>query len=234
MNSYSQTNQNWDEHHGTWLGGKAAGLADVELPNPLWIFGYGSLCWKPERDFEAFEQRPAKITGWKRLFAQKSMDHRGTVDFPGLVVTIVRDEDLAEIQGTGGIGAYGSSTPSETHGTAYLIPQTEAKQLVADLDFREKGGYNRALIDVQFTDGSCQSVVALVYTGEINNPNFYLPASLDEAAQIIAGAHGPSGPNSEYLFNLEQFLRKARVYDDHVMELTDQVKRCLSRTGLIS
>lgn len=53
---------------------------------------------------------------------------------------------------------------------------------------------------VDFLDGT--SVQALVYTGTAENPNFH-PLSLDETADVIAQAVGPSGPNAEYLLNLE-------------------------------
>ena len=57
----------------------------VKPPSPLWIFGYGSLCWKPE--FPHDEQIVGRITGWTRRFAQRSADHRGTPEAPGLVAT---------------------------------------------------------------------------------------------------------------------------------------------------
>ena len=34
----------WDPVNGVWVGNKAAG--SVEVPDPLYVFGYGSLCWK--------------------------------------------------------------------------------------------------------------------------------------------------------------------------------------------
>ena len=34
----------WDPVNGVWVGNKAAD--SVEVPDPLYVFGYGSLCWK--------------------------------------------------------------------------------------------------------------------------------------------------------------------------------------------
>jgi len=194
----------WDAENGVWVGERAACIEDEILPDPLWIFGYGSLCWRPEASFSTFEHRPGRISGWARLFAQRSMDHRGTPASPGLVVTAVSDEDLQVLN------YYNEDQePSITHGVAYCIPKDKAQEVLADLDYREKGGYMRAVVEVTFTDGSGQAS-ALLYTGAVTNPNFYLPGSLDEAAEIIATAHGPSGPNKEYLFNLADYLRPSK------------------------
>ena len=49
----------------------------------LWIFGYGSLIWRP--DFEFAERRPAKVHGWHRALKMWSRINRGTPERPGLV-----------------------------------------------------------------------------------------------------------------------------------------------------
>ena len=73
----------WDTEAGVWVGNKAWG--DGEVPDPLWIFGYGSLCWKTEFAFS--RSCSGMVSGWRRLFWQASMDHRGTPAFPGRTVT---------------------------------------------------------------------------------------------------------------------------------------------------
>ena len=50
----------------------------------LWVFGYGSLMWKP--GFEYLERRTARLDGFQRRFALTSRHYRGTPEKPGLVL----------------------------------------------------------------------------------------------------------------------------------------------------
>ncbi|MGA9332790.1 MAG: gamma-glutamylcyclotransferase [Rudaea sp.] len=159
----------------------------------LWLFGYGSLIYKA--DFDFIERRPASIRGWARRFWQGSHDHRGTPHAPGRVVTLIPAEDAVCV------------------GMAYLVtPET-----FAHLDMREKNGYLRLATAFTLDDG--RHIEGLVYVAPPDNAAFLGAASEREIARHIAAAHGPSGPNRDYLIHLAAALRALRADDPHVFEI---------------
>ncbi len=57
-------------------------------PGDVWLFGYGSLLWKPA--FEHVESRMATVRGWHRSFCIRVARFRGTRDLPGLMMALDR------------------------------------------------------------------------------------------------------------------------------------------------
>ncbi len=164
-----------------------------------WIFGYGSLVWRPAFPFE--ERRPAYVCGWARRFWQGSTDHRGVPGAPGRVVTLVRESEAA------------------CWGAAYRLPPAEVDAVLARLDHREQGGYERHDLDLHFADGAGPSAAGLVYVATPSNHNYLGPAPLAEIAAQVRSSRGPSGANLEYVLRLAAALREMDATDAHVFEL---------------
>jgi len=153
-----------------------------------WIFGYGSLVWRPAFPHQA--RRAALVRGWRRRFWQGSTDHRGVPGAPGRVVTLVPERaDLA------------------CWGMAYLVSSEDEASVLATLDHREKGGYDRVDVELHFDGGHSSSCArGLMYVATEDNPNYLGPAPLDAIARQVVGSVGPSGPNPEYVTRLAEAL----------------------------
>lgn len=166
-----------------------------------WIFGYGSLVWRPAFPFE--ERRPGYVRGFSRRFWQASSDHRGVPEDPGRVVTLVPDPR------------------ARCFGMAYRVAPADLPAVLAGLDHREQGGYRRVEIDVHAQDGGTLPG-ALMYLATEDNPCYVGPAPLPELAATVRRCVGPSGSNVEYVLRLAEALRALGVpaeEDEHVFAL---------------
>ncbi len=165
----------------------------MSQPNqPNWVFGYGSLIWK--QDFPFLESRPGRIRGWARRFWQGSHDHRGLAHDPGRVVTLIE-------------------APGEVcEGFAFLVEPS----VFEHLDHREKNGYQRLPVAIEF---AAETVAGVVYRAAEGNAAFLGPAPAEAIAAQINRCAGPSGPNREYAIRLAQALRENDFEDPHVFEI---------------
>lgn len=172
----------------------------------MWIFGYGSIIWRPGFDF--VERREGYVEGWKRRFWQGSTDHRGVPEAPGRVVTMLPEEQ------------------ARTWGAAYRVEQVEWERIVSRLDHREKGGYEQHSVRVLTPENPERQIKdALVYVATPDNPEYLGPAPDEVIIRQIIRSHGPSGANIDYFRRLSAAMRDMGVEDAHILELERTLKR---------
>ena len=127
-------------------------------PDDTWIFGYGSIVWKP--DFPFAERAPGWIRGWSRRLWQGSPDHRGVPTSPGRVVTLI------------------AQPGARCEGMAFRVRGNEREAVLRRLDERESGGFQRMRIRFHFAADGHPPVRATVYVAPPDNPEIdYKPPS---------------------------------------------------------
>jgi cation transport regulator ChaC len=113
------------------------------LAEDLWVFGYGSLIWRP--GFDHLERHPARLIGAHRALCVFSHVHRGTPERPGLVL--------------------GLDFGGACRGVAYRVAANQRADTIAYLRAREQATsvYRETLRSVTLLTEPERRVSALVY-----------------------------------------------------------------------
>ena len=160
----------------------------------FWVFGYGSLMWRPGFDHE--ETRQAQLFGYHRALCVRSFVHRGTPERPGLVLGLDR----------GG----------SCHGVAFKVRAENRDAVTGYLRERElvTNVYLETMRKVRLDDG--RDVRALTYVVDRGHRQYAGALSVEEALSQVSGAVGQSGPNEAYVINTVEHLRTLRIRDHHL------------------
>jgi cation transport protein ChaC len=152
----------------------------------LWVFGYGSLMWRP--GFEFVERVPARLTGMHRALCVYSFVHRGTPERPGLVFGLDR----------GGM----------CRGIAFRVAATLREETVAYLRAREQvtSVYLETTRRVELEEAARRQGRALCFTVDRGHVQYAGQLSLEERVYRVRQGHGRSGANREYVLDAVQAL----------------------------
>ncbi|MDC3959692.1 gamma-glutamylcyclotransferase [Polyangium jinanense] len=178
----------------------------------VWIFGYGSLLWRP--GFPYVEAKAARVAGLSRRLEQGSPDHRGTPERLGRVATLV------------------PAPNAHVGGLVYALAPAEADAILAALDEREQGGYDRVAVRAELhgeaaANEGMTTIEAITWIARPGNPWHLGPAPFETMVADVLEARGPSGTNVEYVLRLAETLTALGFEDDHVSSLAEAVRAAL-------
>ncbi|MGL4494977.1 MAG: gamma-glutamylcyclotransferase [Beijerinckiaceae bacterium] len=166
-------------------------MSDPLQGHDFWVFGYGSLMWRP--DFPFVEKSGALLHGLHRSLCVRSHVHRGTPERPGLVMGLDRG------------GA--------CHGIAFRVADADRLAVLDTLRAREQVTmvYRESVKPVRL--GDARRVLALTYV--VDRAHKQYAGALPREAQLAAilGAAGKSGPNPDYVLNTQAHLDEMGVHD---------------------
>lgn len=166
--------------------------SELVLPDgDLWVFGYGSLMWKPGFPYVAVQT--ARIYGYHRALCVWSWVYRGTRSKPGLVLGLDR--------GGSCIGRAFRVREADKLSTADYLYEREMVTRV----------YVPILLPVRLDNG--RRLTALTFIADRAHAQYAGKLTAEEAATTVLSARGKGGANTDYVANTVQHLDELGITD---------------------
>jgi glutathione-specific gamma-glutamylcyclotransferase len=174
-------------------------FASVPSHEDLWVFGYGSLMWRP--GFEFLEQLPARLIGEHRALCVYSFDHRGTPEKPGLVLGLDRG------------GA--------CRGIAFRVAAKRRDEVIGYLRGREQTThvYREVMRSVWLENEPRDRVSALAYVVDRGHVQYAGRLSLPDQLRYVRQGHGRSGNNRDYVLETVRSIEAQGFRDPQLHQL---------------
>jgi cation transport protein ChaC len=168
------------------------------MDGDLWVFGYGSLMWRPGFPYQ--ERVSATVTGHHRALCVLSYVHRGTPERPGLVL--------------------GLDQGGTCRGVAFRVAAAEREATIAYLREREQvtAVYLEIEVEALLDDG--RRVRALTYSVDREHPQYAGGLTHEELLRHVRQGVGRSGPNPDYVRSTYLHLLEIGVEDPVLERLT--------------
>jgi len=157
-------------------GATASGLGQSSQET-LWVFGYGSLMWRP--GFAYSQRCKAMLRGWRRSLCIYSQVYRGTPERPGLVLGLDR----------------GGACP----GVAFRVEEALREKTIRYLREREQptAVYVERMVPIALETG--ERVSALAYVADRLHPQYAGRLSREAMLGIVRAGRGKTGDNASYV-----------------------------------
>lgn len=170
----------------------------------LWVFGYGSLMWRPGFQYE--EALLAKLHGAHRSLCVLSHTHRGTKERPGLVL---------------GLDQGGSCK-----GIAFRVAEENGESVIDYLRKRELDStvYLERERPVRLGVGDRARIRATLYVVDRTHRQYTGGISRSEALEIVRRSRGNSGPNRDYVINTANHLAELGIDDLFLQWLANRLR----------
>jgi glutathione-specific gamma-glutamylcyclotransferase len=177
---------------------------DAHEAGDLWVFGYGSLMWRP--GFEFLERVPARLVGLHRALCVFSFVHRGTPEKPGLVLGLDR----------GGM----------CRGVAFRVAAAKRDSTIAYLRDREQvtSVYVETMRRIALEDTARRQVRALTYTVDRGHVQYAGRLSVAESVHYVRQGHGRSGINRDYVVETVRALEALGYRESDLHLIAEQLK----------
>jgi cation transport protein ChaC len=170
----------------------------------LWVFGYGSLIWRP--GFEHVERVPARVIGLHRSLCIYSFVHRGTPERPGLVL--------------------GLDIGGACRGIAYRVAARHRAETLAYLRAREQATavYRETVRVVWLAGNPERRIDAVCYMVDRGHEQYAGRLSHEQQLHLVRQGHGRSGNNRDYVIETVGALEALGIRDRELHLLAERLK----------
>jgi glutathione-specific gamma-glutamylcyclotransferase len=170
---------------------KPSDAAEAVSDGALWVFGYGSLMWRP--GFSYARRSKALLRGWRRSLCVYSHVYRGSPERPGLVLGLDR----------------GGACP----GVAFEVDAALRETTIRYLRERELATavYLERVTPVTLESGD--RVLALTYVADRLHDQYAGRLDREAMLEYVRAGKGKSGDNVEYILETNDHLLALGVRD---------------------
>ena len=174
------------------------------LMREFWVFGYGSLMWRP--GFTYRRALPAKLWGYHRALCIYSHVHRGTPECPGLVLGLDR----------GG----------SCRGVAFEIAPEQINDTLAYLRERELATnvYLEVTRPITLFQPEPRKVEGVCFIADRTHDQYAGKLAPERLLALVVQGRGGYGDNRDYVLATQEHLKELGIHDPSLTWLSARLR----------